>query len=132
MGLLACYEAWVCGRSWVRAPAGAIVRRVFHPAKKLVRLSLLKCPSIPNSKFGSRPRGEVSVIDHLRLPLMRHPATLKTMPIPANYNYYYCYLPSFHIRLICDECEMGGLVQWGLITTQMAWSMSLINPFPPE
>ena len=37
-------------RSWVRAPAGAIVRRVFHPTRKLVRFSLLKCPSIPNSK----------------------------------------------------------------------------------
>ena len=22
-------EVWVCGRSWVRAPVGAIVRRVF-------------------------------------------------------------------------------------------------------
>ena len=31
-------------------PAGAIVMRVFHPARKLVRVSLLKCPSIPNSK----------------------------------------------------------------------------------
>ena len=41
---------WVCGRSWVRAPAGAIVRRVFRPTRKLVRFSLLKCPSIPNSK----------------------------------------------------------------------------------
>ena len=30
------------------------------------------------SKFGSRPCGEVKVTDHLRLPLMRHPATLKT------------------------------------------------------
>ena len=28
-----------------------IVRRVFHPTRKLVRVSLLKCPSIPNSKF---------------------------------------------------------------------------------
>ena len=50
VGLLACYEVWLCGRSWVRAPAGAIVRRVFHPTRKLVRFSLLKCPSIPNSK----------------------------------------------------------------------------------
>ena len=33
------------------------------------------------------PRGEVYVTDHLRLPLMRHPATLKTMPILANYYY---------------------------------------------
>ena len=31
-------------------PAGATVRRVFHPTRKLVRFSLLKCPSIPNSK----------------------------------------------------------------------------------
>ena len=44
------YEVWVCGRSWVRAPAGAIVKRVFHPTRKLVRFSLLKCPSLPNSK----------------------------------------------------------------------------------
>ena len=28
-----------------------IVRRVFHPTRKLVWFSLLKCPSIPNSKF---------------------------------------------------------------------------------
>ena len=50
-----------CGRSWVRAPAGAIVRRVFHPTRKLVRFSLLKCPSIlilKNSEIRS-PRGEV-------------------------------------------------------------------------
>ena len=58
MGLLACYEVWVCGRSWVRAPAGAIVRRVFHPTRKLVRFSLLKFPSILNSEIRS-PRGEV-------------------------------------------------------------------------
>ena len=32
-------------------PDGAIVRRVFHPTRKLVRFSLLKCPSIPNSIF---------------------------------------------------------------------------------
>ena len=57
MGILACYEAWVCGRLWIRASARAIVRSVCHPAKKLVRFSLLKCPSIPNSKFGSRPHG---------------------------------------------------------------------------
>ena len=50
VGLLACFEVWVCGRSWVRAPAGAIVRRVFHPTRTLVRFSLLKCPSVPNSK----------------------------------------------------------------------------------
>ena len=31
-------------------PGGAMVRRVFHPTRKLVRFSLLKCPSIPNSK----------------------------------------------------------------------------------
>ena len=31
-------------------PGRAIVRRVFHPNRKLVRFSLLKCPSIPNSK----------------------------------------------------------------------------------
>ena len=30
-----------------------IVRRVYHPTRKLVRFSLLKCPSIPNSKFGT-------------------------------------------------------------------------------
>ena len=29
------------------------------------------------------PRGDVYVTDHLRLPLMRHPATLITMPILA-------------------------------------------------
>ena len=41
--------------------AGAIVRRVFHPTRKLVRFSLLKCPSIPNSKNSEirSPRGEV-------------------------------------------------------------------------
>ena len=31
-------------------------------------------------------------LHHMRLPLMRHPATLKTMPIPANYYYYTCIL----------------------------------------
>ena len=41
--LLACYKVWVCGRSW----------RVLHPARKLVRFYILKCPSMPNSKFGS-------------------------------------------------------------------------------
>ena len=35
-GTLACYEVWVCGRSWVRAPAGEIVRRVFHPTVKVL------------------------------------------------------------------------------------------------
>ena len=50
ISIIACYEVWVCGRSWVRAPAGAIVRRVFHRTRKLVRFSLLECPSIPNSK----------------------------------------------------------------------------------
>ena len=49
-GTPACYEVWVCGRSWVRALAGEIVRRIFHPTRKLVRFSLLKCPSVPNSK----------------------------------------------------------------------------------
>ena len=39
--------------SCVHARPGAIVRRVFHPTRKLVRFSLLKCPSIPNSKFGT-------------------------------------------------------------------------------
>ena len=39
-------------------PAGEIVRRVFHPTRKLVRFSLLKFPSIPNSEIRS-PRGEV-------------------------------------------------------------------------
>ena len=52
----------------------------------LNRFSLLKCPSILNSELRS-PRGEVQVTDHLRLPLMRHPATLITMPIPASYYY---------------------------------------------
>ena len=37
------------GRGFVPT-AEAIVRRVFQPARKLVRFSLLKCPSIPNSK----------------------------------------------------------------------------------
>ena len=50
-------EVVVCGRSWVRAPARAIVRIVLHHARKLETL-------------------------------MRHPATLKTMPILANYYYY--------------------------------------------
>ena len=64
MGLLDCYEVWVGGRSWVRAPAWAIVRRVFHPTRKLVRFYLLKCPSISNSKNSEirsipSPRGEV-------------------------------------------------------------------------
>ena len=43
-------------------PAGAIVKRVFHPTRKLVRFSLLKCHSIPNSKNNSEirsPRLEV-------------------------------------------------------------------------
>ena len=52
MGLPACYDVWVCGRSWVRIPAGVIV-------KVLIRFSLLKRHSIPNFKFGSGPRGEV-------------------------------------------------------------------------
>ena len=67
--------------------AGAIVRRVFHLTRKPVRFSLLKCLSIPNSEIRSH-RGVVQVTDHLCLPLIRHPATLKTMPIPANY--YIC------------------------------------------
>ena len=54
MGLLACYEVWVYGRSWVRAAAGAIVRGVFHPAMKLVWIYLMKFHYIPNYKFGSR------------------------------------------------------------------------------
>ena len=39
---------------------GFAPRRVFHPTKKLVRFSLLKCP-IPNSKKSEirSPRGEV-------------------------------------------------------------------------
>ena len=40
-------------------PVGALNSRiVFHPTRKLVRCSLLKCPSIPNSEICS-PRGEV-------------------------------------------------------------------------
>ena len=35
--------------SWVHTPAREIVRRVFHPARKLVRFSLLRCPNY-NSK----------------------------------------------------------------------------------
>ena len=58
VGLLACYEVWLCGRSWVRASTGAIVRSVLRPTRKLVRSSLPKCPSIPNSEIRS-PRGEV-------------------------------------------------------------------------
>ena len=54
----------MCG--WVRAPTGSMARRAFHPARKLVIFSLLKCPATPNSK--SRPRGEVQATDHLRLP----------------------------------------------------------------
>ena len=38
-----------------RAPK---VRKVFRPARKLVRFSLLRCPSIPNSKLGRSPRGK--------------------------------------------------------------------------
>ena len=53
----------------------------------LIPVSLLKCP-IPNSKFG-RPRGEVF---HLRLPRIRHTATLVTIPIPGSYYYYYYYI----------------------------------------
>ena len=91
MGLLACYEVWMCGRSWVRAPAGAIVRRVFHQTRKLVRASLLKCPSILNSK---KLKYVVLVVKCKSqticgLPLMRHPATLITMPILTNYYYYF-------------------------------------------
>ena len=45
-----------------RPGRGNIVRRVFHPTRKLVRFSLLKCPSIKfqilNSELRS-PRGEV-------------------------------------------------------------------------
>ena len=51
VGLLACYEVWVCGRLLVHAPDGAIVGS--FSSRKLVRFSLLKCPSIPNSKFGT-------------------------------------------------------------------------------
>ena len=32
--LLACYEVWVCVRSWVCAPAGTIVRRVFQSCQE--------------------------------------------------------------------------------------------------
>ena len=39
-------------------PTGEIIRRVFHPARKLVRFSHLRCPSIQNSKFGNRPVGK--------------------------------------------------------------------------
>ena len=45
------------GRGFAPQP-GAILRRVFRPARKLVRLSLLKCPSIPYSK--SSPLGSVT------------------------------------------------------------------------
>ena len=38
----------------VRAPAEAILRRVFHPTRKLERFSFLKCPSIPNSDLHVR------------------------------------------------------------------------------
>ena len=37
-------------------PGRGKVRRVFHPTRKLIRFSLLKCPSIPNSEMCS-PRG---------------------------------------------------------------------------
>ena len=37
------------GRGFAPRP-GAIVGRVFHPTRKLVRFSFLKCPSIPNLK----------------------------------------------------------------------------------
>ena len=36
-----------------RPDGGNSIRTVFHPTRKLVRFSLLKCPSIPNSKFGN-------------------------------------------------------------------------------
>ena len=61
-GLLACYAVWVCGRLWVRTPPGAVVRKVFHRARILVRFPLLKCPSTPNYKFGSPQWGSVSCI----------------------------------------------------------------------
>ena len=74
---------WVCWRSWVRTPVGPIVRRVFHPARKLARFPLLKCPSIPNS--GSRPCYRPSASPSYEA--STH--VKKTMPIPANYYYYY-------------------------------------------
>ena len=55
--LLVMKSGCVGGRGFAPQP-GAIVKRVFHPARKLVRFSLLKCPSISNSKFGSRPCGK--------------------------------------------------------------------------
>ena len=60
MGLLACYEVWVCGRSWVRATAGAIVKRVFHPAKKLVRFSLLNSEVVPVGSVSYKPSASPS------------------------------------------------------------------------
>ena len=68
--LVGCGTPCLLGNLGVREVVGSRVRRVFHPTRKLVRFSLLKCPSIPNSEICS--------------PLMRHPATLITTPIPAN------------------------------------------------
>ena len=63
----------------MREVGGSLIRIMFHPARKLVRFSLLMCPSITNSS----PR----VSYHMRLPLMTHPATLITRPIQVSYYY---------------------------------------------
>ena len=47
MELVTYYEIWVCGRSWVCDPAGAIVRRGFG------KVFSFEIPFIPNSKFGT-------------------------------------------------------------------------------
>ena len=80
-----------------------IVRRVFHPARKLVRSllkcpsipnsklvrSLLKCPSIPNSKFRSPCGKVISYYYHLFMSIQ--PCTIVRSHdawLPA-YDYYY-------------------------------------------
>ena len=98
------------GRSWVHASTGAIVRRVFHPARKLVRFSLLQWPYILNSEF--IPCGSS---DHLCLPPMGHPAMLKTMPILANY-YSIIILLFFRIsKAVLKDVSLSSQVLYDII-----------------
>ena len=55
-----------------------------HPTRKLVKFSLLKLPSIPYSEIRSACKCMRSV-SYTSASLPRHPATLITTPIPANY-----------------------------------------------
>ena len=45
-------------------------KKSFSSCQETGKVSLLKCLSIPNSKFGSRPRGEVQVTDKFLLLLL--------------------------------------------------------------